>query len=193
MAGEKNWVDGEALTADEMETIVQEQLVITTTSGAKGTPWLGKHVYCHDIDILFRFDGAAWRSYSMGLVPDGRDNVTQTGPPIEGTETLVNGSLLDVNAFVPGEVYAYSVSFNVVSSLPDQVATIRIYRDSTLIEVQKDLPCPTSGIGIPFTCRSLFNVTGAHHVLKTTIALGIGAEHLTVAAGGDVYIEHVGS
>lgn len=192
MAGEKNWVDGEALTADEMDTIVQQQLVIIATSGTKGTPHLGKHVYCHDVDILYRYDGATWRSYSMGILPGARDSIVQTGPPIT-SNVAVNGSELDVNSFVVGEVYAYNVSFNIVSSVANQVATVRILRDATLIEVQKDVPLPAAGVGIPFTCRSLFNVTGTHHVLSVEIGLGIGAGNLTVAAGGDVYIEHIGS
>ncbi len=194
MAGEKNWADLEVARAVDVNDILAEQVIITSSSF--GAPWLGKHVYREDRDLLYRYDGTSWKSYPGGLIAVVSSTGTGIGYFISGTEVLVNGSQITFNA-VSGENYAFEGNFLVASSAADYYS-VHMNIDSAIgsythFGLQRDIHCATAGIPSPVSFREVFTSATGSTRLKVTINHAAGSGFGAVPVGGDFSITHLGA
>lgn len=111
---EHNWANGEALRAVDVNNVLERQVVVTTTSGARGATWLGKHVWLSDWQMMQVWNGSAWKSYPKGILVGGA--VTAGGP---GTlsSTVLTGTECTVDV-VAGETYVFDLQVNASTDTP---------------------------------------------------------------------------
>ena len=70
-AGFKTWVNGDVLTAPDVNTYLMEQAVMVFADGtardtALSSPAEGMHAFTKDNDTLWYYDGAAWQAAGGG-------------------------------------------------------------------------------------------------------------------------------
>lgn len=186
---EHNWVDGEAPRAVDIRESLQKQVVVITPSTARGTAWLGKHVFESNRSFLSAHDGTSWRTYGRGIV--GVNHGTGTGPGIVGSVVAVNGSAVTATLYT-GEWYTYHWSFNLQATAGD-VFTIRLRRDGTNYSIIRDYPISTTGSNEAITGEDLIAVTsdGSYvHDMSIVLASGPGSGYIPTA--GDFWITHEG-
>jgi hypothetical protein len=189
--GLHDFASGDVLTDAQMDEIARQSVI--PASAFPGTPTLGMICYRTDRDILYRWDGGAWRSLPMGLSIGGLTTGTGTGVGffIDGTVVDVNGSSITWNS-VTSEEWAYEGNMNIASSGGSTYFNVNVDLDGSNIDVQRSIYLPDASINLPLSFRVVFTASTGSHTIKARINRGAGSGAGAVAAGGDFTLSHLG-
>ena len=141
--------------------------------------------------VVYYYDGSAWNSMPMGVIPGGKTGVSAMTVPVGSSngETDVNGSPITVT-LEDGQRYAYEGAVTFFGNTANDSVKVRIYRDSTAIDAYQDIKLTTNHDRANF--RVIEAPGAGTYTYKVTFQYS-GAGSTQVIGGTDITISHVGS
>ena len=190
---EKNWPDNTVVRAIDAAFDLERQVIHSQSSFGAG--YLGKHVYRTDRDLLYRYDGFAWHSYSKGRM--GRGTPSGQGPfNSTNGEVAIAGTSTTISGLVVGELYEARIDLRLRATNTDNtVVQIKLYRDSTQINQDRAHTLRYFGAAYAQSCTLVedFTVTSTSHTFLVVAKVVIGSGSVDCLSGGTFVIDHVGS
>lgn len=108
MPGRKTWVDEEIVSYTKLQDATDQGVIICTSSTHPSSPIEGMRIYETDTFLTKVYDGSAYFTLARGLIR--YSDITQTGPTIADSDTLINGSAVAFDCY-EDELYEYRVWF----------------------------------------------------------------------------------
>jgi len=139
-AGTKLFIDGEILDAAEVNTYLQDQVIMRFANaatrdaafGGVGEPVLAEGMFCYldDTNTLQSYNGSAWVNVVSSSTPPGLEYITSTSASAAST-LAIDGCFTSTYAH-------YLITYNLTSSLTGQYTGFRLRAGNTPKAVNYD-------------------------------------------------------